>query len=240
MGWGRECACFFSLFFVSPPVPFLSFLSSAVLRFMGLGDGPLRIDLNFACRPTPSLRFCNPKPKMTLKLTRDSLAANSRSHRHSPTRPCTTANNSSCSSCTPAKRRTHTHTHTAASNRARRTRTAHRRLRGPTRGATTTTRGSTTTAARRTLVRAGPGARTTPCAAGMPTRTRTRPRWERSMRRAGSCAMRTARRAGTGTGRERGTGGAAGARVGARRIAGVLTRCCWRLRRTAGAAVVVR
>lgn len=179
---------------------------------------------------------------MTLKLTRDPSVANSPSHRHSPTRPCTTANNSSCSSCTPAKRRTHTHTHTAASNRARRTRTAHRRLRGPTRGATTTTRGSTITAARRTLVQAGAAkarrARTTPCAAGM--RTRTRPRWERSMRRAGSCAMRTAGRAGTGRERETGTGGGAGARVGARRIAGVLTRCCWRLRRTAGAAVVVR
>lgn len=149
---GDESVRAFSLFFfLLSPISVPLFLELCFGSSGGLGDSPLciGIDLNFACLPTPSLLFCNPKPKMTLKLTRDSLAANSPSHRHSPTRPCTTANSSSC---TPAKR--HTHTHTAASNRARRTRTAHRRLRGPTRGATTTTRGSTTTAARRTLVRA--------------------------------------------------------------------------------------
>lgn len=38
---GDESVRAFSLFFfVSPPIPFLSFLSSAVLRFMGLGGWP--------------------------------------------------------------------------------------------------------------------------------------------------------------------------------------------------------
>lgn len=239
MGWGRECACFFVFLFLISPIPFLSFLCFAVVRLGWVwGMAPLRIgiDLNFTCRPTPSLFSCNPKPKMTLRLTRDPFVANSPSHRHSPTRPCTTAN-SSCSS-TPAKRRTHTHT--AASNRARRTRTAHRRLQGLTRGATTTTRGSTTTAARRTRVRAGAAKarreRTTPCGVGMRTRTRTRPSRARSMRRAGSCAMRTAARGGRG----REIGGGDVARAAARRIAGALMRCCWRLRRTAAAAAAVR
>lgn len=59
---GDESVRAFSLFFFFfPPIPFLSFLSFAVLRFMGLGYGPLCIDLNFACRPTPSLLSCNPK-----------------------------------------------------------------------------------------------------------------------------------------------------------------------------------